>query len=151
VTDLADRHAPVDEGKIRRTRKGGIQVGPETLGSTGPKGSCVPYLERSKEPVKAKFVDIILGNFEELRFDLDLRGLDTNGGVYERVNEIDGIRSIADDEFAAGWNILSKGAAGKSDALGLQIFEGIRPASDAGLQDLFTWRTRRGNFSAPNL
>ena len=146
---LTDWNAPGRQRENSRDSGSRIYVGSKPLRSARGISARVSDGKWSKEPIKAELINVVLGDLEEFGFDFHLRGLDADGSVHQRVDEIDGIRGIADDEFAARGDVLREGAGRESDALGLQIFKRVRPAADTGLENFFTWRTGCRGTPAP--
>ena len=137
-----------NKGKVSWIWEGREEVSSKPLGPARGVSAGVSNRQRSKQPIKAEFVNVILGDLEEFGFYFHLRRLDADGSVHQRVDQINGVWRITNNEFTARRHVLCEGARRESDPLGLQVFKGVCPAADTGLENFVALRTRCRDFSA---
>ena len=77
-------------------------------------------LEGAKEPVKAEFLEVVLGDFEEAGLDFHLAWGCGQRDLHEGIDQVQVGLCVLDQELAAGCQISRGGSWWKRDALGLQ-------------------------------
>ena len=129
VRQAADsRSSGVHEGVGRGSRVELVSVSPTAAEDAG-----VTEGELAEQPVKAKFLQVVLRDFDELRLDLDLRWCGAGGAFDHGIDQVQVLLCVTHDEAAAAGEEVGASPRGKLHALGFEEVFG-RAAPGRGVE-----------------